>query len=713
MKMSSSRSRVDWPNSHRKIEPQHWDRLAVVYIRQSTYAQVVRHQESTRVQYGLTERVVQMGWPAERVLVIDDDLGCSGTTSDGRPGFQRLVAEVGLNHVGMVFGVEMSRLARSCRDWYQLLEVCAVFGTLIGDLDGVYDPRLYNDRLLLGLKGTMSEAELHLIKQRMLEGKKAKAQRGELGVLLPRGYVCQPSGQIAKDSDEQVQETVELVFELFERYGTLNAVLRHFVDNGIQLPCRVNSGPRKGELEWRRPNRNSLSNLLRNPIYAGAYVYGRRPTDPRKKIPGRPSTGRTVAKPEEWEVCLKDKLPAYISWEQYERNLKQLEQNTASAAGVVRNGPSLLSGLIVCGHCGYRMAVQYGSQGNRLRYNCSRISSDYGGPRCQSLAGEPLDKLVADLVLKSLEPAALEISLKVAEDIESERRQVYAQWDKKLERAHYEVERAFRQYNAAEPENRLVVRTLERRWEDALSKEQELKEEYARLVAREPVPLKEEDRERIRKLASDIPVLWHSVTTTPAERQTIVRQLIERIIVTVQGDTEKVDVEIHWAGGHKTNALLVRPVARLEQLSYYEGLSKRVAELHSTGITAKAIAKKINEEGWRPAKRRDTFNGYMVSNILSRMGLTKIIKTETSMASKRQKSDEWTLPELARKLDMSPITLYSWYQKDRLTAHRTKVGSRIRLMIKADETEIERLRSIRNEPRAWALHKRVENVEGF
>jgi DNA invertase Pin-like site-specific DNA recombinase len=287
-------------------------------------------------------------------MVIDDDLGCSGATTEGRIGFQRLVAEVGLDHVGIVLGVEMSRLARSCRDWHQLLEICAMFGTLIGDLDGTYDPRLYNDRLLLGLKGTMSEAELHLIKQRMLQGKKAKAQRGELGMLLPMGYTRAVSGEVIKDPDEQARLAIELVFKQFERHGTIHAVLRYLVKHGVKMPYRQRTGPSKGALEWRRPNRVTLSNLLHNPIYAGAYVYGRRPTDSRKKIPGRPQTGRTVAKPKEWEVCLKDRLPAYIEWEQFERNLKQLEMNTASAFGVVRNGPSLLSGLLVCGHCGHR-----------------------------------------------------------------------------------------------------------------------------------------------------------------------------------------------------------------------------------------------------------------------------------------------------------------------------------------------------------------------
>ena len=285
-----------------KIQSHHLNRLAIIYIRQSTLQQVERHAESTRLQYGLAEKAHAFGWPAERVVIIDEDLGRSGTSAEGRPGFQRLVAEVGLDRVGLVLGIEMSRLARSCRDWYQLLEICALFRTLIGDADGIYDPASYNDRLLLGLKGTMSEAELHVIKQRMIEGKKAKARRGELGLRIPMGYMRRPSGEVIKDPDEQAQSNIQLVFELFERFSTINAVLKYLVKHKIQMPYREQSGLQKGELVWRRPNRITLGNLLHNPIYAGAYVYGRRPTDPRKKKPGRPSTGRTTAQQSEWAV---------------------------------------------------------------------------------------------------------------------------------------------------------------------------------------------------------------------------------------------------------------------------------------------------------------------------------------------------------------------------------------------------------------------------
>jgi DNA invertase Pin-like site-specific DNA recombinase len=329
------------PGAEGKIHGHHRDRVAMVYVRQSTLQPMARHQESALLPYGLVERAHALGWAPQHVVVIDDDLGKSGATAEGRPGFQRLVAAVRLAHVGIVLGLEMSRLARSNRDWYQLLEVCAVFGTLIGDLDGIYDPTDYNDRLILGLKGTMSEAELHILKQRLLAGKQAKAQRGALGMSVPMGYIRPPSGDIIKDPDAHVQTIIQLIFEQFERQGTLNGVLRYLVAHQIALPHRLPAGPQKGELEWRRPKRATLSHLLHHPIDAGAYVYGRRRTDPRHKHPGHPATGKRVLPREEWPVCLKDRLPASITWERFERNLRQLEANRPAAYGAIRNGPSL------------------------------------------------------------------------------------------------------------------------------------------------------------------------------------------------------------------------------------------------------------------------------------------------------------------------------------------------------------------------------------
>jgi DNA invertase Pin-like site-specific DNA recombinase len=685
----------DWPVGH-KITPHHLDRLAVVYVRQSTPQQLIRHQESTRLQYGLVDRAVSLSWPRDRVLVIDDDLGRSGSTAEGRPGFQRLVAEVGLDHVGAIFGVEMSRLARSCRDWHQLLEVCALFGTLICDLDGIYDPSNYNDRLLLGLKGTMSEAELHVLKQRMLQGKLNKARRGELGMVVPIGYVRRPSGEVIKDPDEQVQGVVALIFDQLEARGTIHGVLRYLVDHGIQLPVRAHSGANRGELEWHRPNRPTLSNLFHNPIYAGAYVYGRRPTDARRKKPGRSGTGRTVAAPETWQVFLKGRLPAYISWEQYQSNLDQLAANRARALGAPRRGPALLSGLLACGRCGRRMNVTYG--GGYQRYTCSRNATDYGAKLCQSLAGRVLDDKISALVIAALEPSALEVSLRVAEDVEAERKRLEDGWQKRLERAQFEVDRAMRQYNAVEPENRLVARTLEKLLEERLSQNKSLVEEHDRWLSRQPVVLSSEERQAIRRLAADIPALWAASTTTSVDRQTIIRQLVDRIVVAVVGDTECVQVAIEWVGGHRTQTAVVRPVARVDQLSYHAKLVERIRQLRQQGLKSQAIADRLNKEAWRPAKRRPTFNREMVRTIASRHGLTSAALFHRPAVTPRLRRNEWLIPTLAAKLSMPTITLYSWLRRGWIGGRQLGAPHRP-WAIHADEQEIAKLRALRAAPK--------------
>jgi len=690
-----------------KIHGHHLDRLAIIYIRQSTLQQVERHAESTKLQYALVDKAYSLGWSAERVLVIDEDLGRSGANAEGRPGFQRLVAEVGLDRVGIVLGIEMSRLARSCRDWYQLLEVCALFRTLIGDTDGIYDPGFYNDRLLLGLKGTMSEAELHVLKQRMIEGKNAKARRGELGMRLPMGYMIRPSGEIIKDIDEQAQSVIHLVFELFDRFSTINGVLRYLVKHNIYMPYREISGLKKGDLVWRRPNRVTLGNLFHHPMYTGSYVYGRRPIDPRRKKPGRPSTGRTTAKPEEWAVLIKDKLPAYITWEQYERNQRQLAANAIQGIGVPRQGSSLLSGLLICGHCNSRMTTRYSTSGSKLTYLCGKMMSTYGDKLCQSLVGTSLDQLIVQQVLAALEPSALDISLQVATDIEQERKNLEQHWHKQLERAKYEVERAYRQYNATEPENRLVARTLEKKWEETLAEEEKLKRSYAKFVAEQPSTLSEAEREAIEKLSSDIPALWSSPTTTQQERQEIIRLLIEKIIVIVEGKTEKVNLEIHWMGGHKTSIPFIRPIAKLEYLSYYNELLQRVVELHQEDKELRSIAAILNQEGFSPPKLKNGFNGGLVGELLVRCGIPSSKKVRFSEVSRHP--DEYTLRELIQKTSLPASTLSGYLKKGMLNARRTKESGGIWL-ITADEQEIKRLQALKNRYPEWLHRSRVKKV---
>ncbi len=361
-----------------KLRAWHLDRSAFVYVRQSTPQQVLDHQESTARQYALVDRAVGLGWTRDRITTIDEDLGRSGQSIEGRPGFQRLLAEVALDHVGLILGLEMSRLARSNRDWHQLLELCARFRVLLADADAIYDPADHNDRLLLGLHGMMSEAELHVLKERMYQGKLNKARRGALMGTPPIGYVRLLSGEWAIDPDEQVQATVRLIFDQFDIQATLHGLLRYLVHHGVRIPVRSLSGPNRGELEWRRPNRATLSNLLHHPSYAGAYRYGHRPIDPRRKQPGRPTTGKLIRRPEDCLVLIRDRLPAYISWDRFQANQERLDANRArhDRPGAPRQGASLLAGLIRCGRCGRRMLVRYSGPKDRHNYTCTRGSSD-------------------------------------------------------------------------------------------------------------------------------------------------------------------------------------------------------------------------------------------------------------------------------------------------------------------------------------------------
>src|SRR5260221_236058 len=563
-----------WSGQSWKLASWHIERLAMVYVRQSTPQQVLRHPESTRLQSGLVSGAEAYGWASDRIVVIDDDLGKSGTTAVGRTGFERLVTEVSLGHVGLMLGLEMSRLARSNVDWHRLLEVCALFGTLIADLDGLYDPAQYNDRLLLGLKGTMSEAELHLLKQRLYEGCLSKARRGALTFALPSGYVwaAEGNGAIQFDPDEQVQAVVRLIFAQFEEQGTLGGLLRYLARQDIRLGVRVREGPGKGQLVWRRPNRATLQNLLKHPLYAGAYVYGRRQQDRRRHQPGHPRSGRVVMARSDWHALLPERCPAYLTWEQYERNQARLAANRARASslGAVRQGEALLAGLVVCARCQVRLGVHYQQSPGRpipFTYDCVHRRNHYGAALCQQVAGPCLDDFVTRHVLRALEPAALEVSLAAAEQVEQERATLTQLWEHRRERAAYETERAARHYHAVEPANRLVARTLEQAWEETLQAQQALAEEYHRFLQQQPRVLTSEERAAIRRLPADIPSLWAAPTTTAADRKDIIRQVVERVDVAAQGTSEQVRARKESGGMQRW--IVWADASELERLQAY------------------------------------------------------------------------------------------------------------------------------------------------
>jgi DNA invertase Pin-like site-specific DNA recombinase len=683
-----------------KIQPWHLDRLAVVYIRQSTPQQVAANRESTDRQYALVNRAIELGWPPERILVIDEDQGKSGASADNRFGFQRLLAEVSLDHVGLILGLEMSRLARSCKDWHQLLELCALFRTLLADQDGLYDPTDHNDRLLLGLTGIMSEAELHVLRGRMRQGLLNKVRRGEVFLDPPVGYVRSPNGRFDLDPDEQVGGVVRMVFDQFGRLGTIRKVLRHLLANDIRIGIRPHAGPDRGQLQWRPPTRDTITKILQHPIYAGYYCYGRKQTDPRRKKPGRRWSGRVVVSQEKYLALIPDRCPPYISRDQFEVNQRRLAENRArtESKGAPREGPSLLAGLVVCGRCGKRMGVHYCGRAQVLRYTCMTGVADARGTCRHSLAGRVLDQLVAHRVLEALRPGALELSLAAAEDVIRERTALDENWRQRLERARTQAARTERQYQAAEPENRLVQRTLERRWEEALQEVRRLEEEYARFRQTQPIALTRREVEEIRELAGNLPALWDTPTTTPADRQRIIRFLVERVEATVEGVSDRVRVTITWAGGQQTNHEVIRPVARYGQAADFDRLLDRVRQLRAEGLSFAVIAERLNAEGFHPPKEAERFH----KNIVSRLARRYMTGDQSPLHSSRAAlgRDEWFVIDLAKRLEIGKTTLHAWLHEG-WVRYRRLPGYRGRCVCWADPDELERLGRLARTPRTW------------
>ena len=688
-----------------KLKKIHFNRLAIVYVRQSSPHQVREHRESTALQYALVDRAIDLGFNANQVTVIDEDQAQSGTSIIARTGFQRLLAEVSNDKVGLILGIEMSRLARSCKDWHALLEICAIYQTLLLDTDGVYDPSDHNDRLLLGLKGTMSEAELHLLRNRMYRGLCNKAERGEVLNHAPIGYIRTLNDNFVIDPDEAVQFVVRSIFERFTKWGSISGLLKSLVHDEVQIPVRPHFGNDRGELQWRRPNRVTLLNMLHHPIYAGAYRWGHRDVDARKKIPGRPSTGRTLRDYKDCRVLIQDRFDAYISWEQFEQNQQKLKENSRKGgrfSSPVGRGESLLAGLLVCGRCGRSMSVSYSC--NRLRYTCQRAAIDYGEDVCQSLAGSALDESISRLLLEAVCPASLEVSLAAASGIAKQRADKVRQWKHRLERIDYETELARRSYAAVDPEHRLVARQLERRWEEKLTEQETLHQDYRRFTAEEPSELLASERELIHSLSENIESLWRATTTTSKDRQTIARLLLNRVVVSVNATNEQVEVEVQWAGGFTSHHHVSRPVDSYKHLSNYSELVARILELQSAGTSSAKIAVRLNAEGYYPPKRSQKFDKSMVTRLLAGLRLERGDLGQTSCDRTHLAENEWWLSQLAVELKMPVATMHRWVRVGWVRAHKVTLA-RGQWAIYADALEIDRLIKLRDYRRGWGETK--------
>jgi DNA invertase Pin-like site-specific DNA recombinase len=684
-----------------KILDSHLQRLGVVYVRQSTPHQVVHHRESNARQYALVNHLVALGWPRERVLVIDEDQGQSGKSAEQRSGFHRLLAEVSMQHVGLIMGLEMSRLARSSRDWHHLLEMCALFGTILGDEDGIYNPNDSNDRLLLGLKGTISEFELVTMRNRLERGRRNKAERGEMFQRVPTGYHKLSTERIELEPDEQARGVVQLIFDKFDELGSARAVFHYLLRNQILVGMRPCSGPNAGQLEWRRATMGIVNRILHHPIYAGAYAYGWGKKRRQRRRPSAALAGPSAVSTEEnqapghryphedWDIIQRDRVPAYITWERYLANQDRLYQNRCAAActGAARVGEALLVGLAICAHCRRRLRARYPEK-HKPHYTCERHRLEGRTPRCHGLRAQPLDELVSAQVLRALEPAALELSWQAVQDLEREHARLDRHWQQRLQRALYAVRDAERRYRAVDPDNRLVARTLEQNWEEALRQQRQLADDYDRFVQEKVTPFTAEQRAKIEQLAADIPALWHAPTTTAKERKEIIRHLVEKVVVKVDHHDEHVAVTIHWHGGFTSEHETIRPVARFSQLRDGERLLQRMVELRREGCTAPQIAERLHTEGFSPPQRRGGFWPENIRKTLSRLGLT-----EDALFQERLQAHEWRLPDLARELGICPAKLRTWAERGWM--HARQISLYGPWIVWADRPELRRLRLLK------------------
>jgi len=646
-----------------KITARHRERRAYIYIRQSDPKQVRHNVGSQYNQYALVQRAVDLGWLPEQVQVIDDDQGHSSLEQE-RQGFQELVSAVSLGKVGLVLAYEASRLARTNADWYRLLDLAVLMGTLIGDADGVYDPGEYNDRLLLGLRGMLSEAELHLLKLRLKEGRMRRIERGEYRHQLPTGLVRLPDGRVTKDPDLQVQRTLELIFARFVQLGSCQKVLRSLRDDSILVPRRQTGGPEAGELRWKPPSEAVIYEIMHNPAYAGAFVYGRHGPHPERQ-PG--TDRRRNLPPEEWTIIHQGVYPAYISWESFMANQARLRDNASHYAlrtrGAVREGTALLVGLVVCGRCGRQMHVEYKRE---HRYVCSAMQHEYAAPGCLHLDGPSIDAVVVEAFFQALQPAELALLDEALAALRADHEQLAQHYADGVKRAEYDAKLAQRQYDGVDPDNRLVAGELERRWELALRAVQEAQEAQERFLATPPTPpLDPVLRDQLNDLGRQLPALWTSGRLSPAQQKELLRSLIRRVVLT-RPQPDQVEANVVWISGAMTPLVVHPPVGRLVDLAEHERLVARVQELSAEGYHDKDIACRLSAEGFRSPRSEQ-----VLPSLVTRIRKAHGQLTVTAQFRRQEKIEgQWTIYGLARALQVDRNWLYVRIQDGRLPATR-------------------------------------------
>jgi DNA invertase Pin-like site-specific DNA recombinase len=677
-----------------KITASHLSRAAFIYIRQSTMTQLERNRESTARQYKLVDRATQLGWIADRVRTIDDDQGISGSGKTLREGFELMASEVALGRVGIILALEVSRLARNNADWYRLLDFCGMTDTLIGDEDGVYHPGLYNDRLLLGLKGTMSEAELHVIRARLIGGIRNKAARGELRRALPIGFLWgELDGEVLFDSDQGIREAIQMVFKKFTETGSIRQVWVWFRSQNLLFPSRPHLG---AEVRWTiPPTYHAIHMVLDSPVYAGVYKYGstrqERYVDDTGRIRGRvrylPSS--------EWQVMIRDHHPGYIDWETYEMNHSRIARNIRptphQGGGAIREGAALLQELATCGRCGRRLRVYYQGRNSSPGYYCPGSTLVEGRSTwCMRIGGVRIDQAVADTFLEAITPAGIEAALEAERQIETGQDAALQQWILQVERAQYEAQRAERRYRTVEPENRLVARTLELEWEKRLSELDAVKSELANRRRHQPLALTEEQRKRLRALGQDLRIVWALPTTTDRDRKELLHTLLEEVCIAVERSASTAHISLRWRGGTVSEFDVVArsphvPAVRTDEQTI--DLVRRLAPHYSNAT----IAGILNRQG------RRTVHGerFSVSNLDNLRRYWKLPKFEPPES--QPEGEPLTVKKAARVLGVATSTLHRCLNDGIIVGEQLTPGAPWRIRI----TDELRSRFIQETPQGY------------
>jgi DNA invertase Pin-like site-specific DNA recombinase len=650
-----------------QIQPHYLQKMAYVYLRQSTMGQVRHHQESTARKYALKDRALSLGWQSDQIRVLDADLGLSGTQTNNREDFKTLVAAVSLEKVGAVFALEASRLSRSCSDWHRLLEICALTATLLVDEDGCYDPADFNDQLLLGLKGTMSQAELHFIRARLQGGKRNKARRGELRFPLPVGYVYgEEPGSVLIDPDQEVCRAVELIFELFRQTGSAYGVVRHFAQHQLRFPKRAYGGIWNGKLLWGTLTHGRVLGVLNNPCYAGAYVFGRHRCSKSLSTDGQIQS-RVQRQPiDSWAVLIQDHHPAYISWQEYLENQQILLQNQTNKpqqllANSARAGRALLQGLLLCAGCGRRLSPRYtGNAGIYPIYECTARHQDTIYRKdCVTIQAGLVDQPISRRVLEVLQPEQLEIALRALKELEERREAIDRQWRMRIERLEYQAQLAQRRYEEVDPSHRLVAATLEKRWNEALEELQRLKDDYQNYRQQQGFELTSRQRAELLVLAEDLPRLWQAQTTSAKDRKRMLRLLIRDVTVEKRRKERKALLHIRWQGGAIEDLTVDLPLPMPERLRYCETILTQVRTLASTR-SDQQIAAALNQQQLRSATGK-AFTKSMIQWIRYRYEIP---------APVFKRPEELTVKELARRFSIGIGVVHYWIQRGHLAVRR-------------------------------------------